>query len=238
MVRSIILICFISFISLFNSGFGQDSKTGEARFLVEVDNGYFEILVNDTMLLKIYKCNLPVGKHSAKIWSPGYIQNVVDFQVFEDSITQVHVNMAVSNERKQFEADYKDYRMKFHKSFTVPGSISLGFALATGTMMIRGYGLKQTILDHVDSYHLSGSYSDAVFYRDEIERNNVKYNRTRIWYYSLLGLTAASIGTTIYTFKKFKKNNPEPKLNSESPFKDKFSLQITPFGCRMIIPIG
>lgn len=230
---TIFLICISS-----AHAFSQEAKLGEARFMVNVDNGYFEILINDTMLVKQYKVQLPQGKHSAKVWSPGYITSQVDFEVFNDSVTNNYVEMAVSNERKQFEEDYKAYRMEFHKSLTVPACTTLGMALTSGVLMTRGYTLKKTILSDVESYHLSANYKDANFYRNEIDLNNKKYNRTRIGFYSFLGLTAASLGTTIFTYSRFKKTSQEPKLNAESPFKDKFSFYLTPYGGLMRITIG
>ena len=188
--------------------------------------------------MKQYKFALPEGEYKAKVWSPGYIVNEVQFKVFKDSVTDVHVNMAISNGRKDFETSYKDYRMNFHKSLSVPGGITLGLALTTGTLMARGYALKNKIQSDIISYHKAASYIDAKNYRDLIDSNNKKYNRTRFCYYSFLGLTAASLGTTIFTYTRFKRNNPEPTYKPESPFKNKSSLIITPFGFRWVINIG
>jgi hypothetical protein len=235
MKRISLIFTFCFYLS---NSFSQQEHIGHANFLVDVDNGYFEILVNDTMLVKNFKVTLPVGKHVAKVWSPGYITREVDFEVYKDSTTQNYVKMAISNERKQFESDYKDYRMKFHKSLTVPGTLTLGLALTSSALMIRGYDLRKQILNDIELYHASGSYNDAVYFRNEVETNDKKYDRTRIMFYSFLGLSAASLGTTIYTYTKFKRNNTEPTFNPESPFKEKYSLQVTPFGCRLVIPIG
>ena len=139
------------------SGFSQDNDSvparkerkqlaeneGMVKFLVDVDNGYFEVLVNDTLWLRQYKDTLPAGKYEAKVWSPGYVIHPIDFEIKAGEVTEKFVNMVFTNDRQKFEADYKAYRMNFHKSFTVPASVSLGISLWTGYHMIRSYDLRK-----------------------------------------------------------------------------------------------
>ncbi|MCB9224125.1 MAG: hypothetical protein H6582_08125 [Crocinitomicaceae bacterium] len=232
------LVVFLIALSMSMVGSAQDTDKGQVKFLVDVDNGYFEIMIDDTMFLKLFKCDLELGKHSAKIWSPGYITNQVDFEVFKDSTTEVLVNMAISNERKQFEADYKSYRMDFHKSITIPGYTTLGLGLATTGFLIAAYDTRRQVYADIDSYNYSASYIDAVKFKSDVLANNQKYNRLRYTYYTFLGLTAASLGTTIYTSVKFKRNRKEPTFNPDSPFKTSSTLYISPFGVSWLINIG
>ncbi|MBD3638222.1 MAG: hypothetical protein HUJ25_12790 [Crocinitomicaceae bacterium] len=204
---------------------------GDVHFLVDVDNGYFEIVIDDTMYLKLYKCQLPPGHHTAKIWSPGYVTNLVEFDVYKDSLTRKYVKMVISNERQQFESDYKEYRMKFHKSLTVPLSLTLASALTSGAFMINSYTTRKKVFQDIDLYFSAPSYQEAVLHKANMEEHNAKYNRQRIIFYSTLGLTAAALGTTIYTYRQFKKNNSEPEFYAPSPFKDKFSWYATPLSC-------
>ncbi|MEX1003087.1 MAG: hypothetical protein WDZ35_13295 [Crocinitomicaceae bacterium] len=222
-----LFIGFLFFV-LCHISIAQDK--GEVQFLVEVDNGYFEIVIDDTLYLKKYKTQLPVGKHKAKVWSPGYVTSVVSFEIEKDQVTRKHVKMAISNERIQYESDYKDYRMKFHKSLTIPASFTLATSLTSTYLIMKAYDKKKKILSDINSYHLAATYKDVVFYKDRIHSYNEKYNRQRIAFYTTLGISGALLGTTIYTYLRFKKNNREPQLNSESPFKDRFSLQIAPTG--------
>ena len=221
-----------------NSGDSIKSNTpidtanmGYVRFLVDVDNGYFEIVIDDTMYLKKYKCKLPVGHHKAKIWSPGYVIREVDFDIEKNQTVDKYVPMVISNGRQEYERDYKAYRMKFHKSFTLPFSISLGLAITSGSFMVSAYTMRQQIFSDIDLYFKAPSYSEATFYKNSIEQNNQKYNRRRVLFYTTLGLTVASVATTCITFAKFNRNNEEPTLDATSPFKDKFSMSISPFGC-------
>ena len=235
------LICAFFLLVLASISFAQenpDSSTvkvpvdqGYARFLVDVDNGYFEIVIDDTMYLKLYKTALPPGHHKAKIWSPGYVMNVVEFDIEKDKTTDVYVSMALSNDKLAFEEEYKDYRMKFHKSLTVPLSLTLAMGLTSSAYMITAYIMRQRVYEDIDLYFMAPTYSEAVDIKNSIAVNNRKYNTRRIMFYSTLGLTVAGIGATIYTFKRFNKNNSEPQYIEPSPFKDKFSMNVSPFGC-------
>lgn len=210
---------------------GLNDSLGFVRFLVDQDNGYFEIVIDDTMYIKKYKCALPAGHHKAKIWSPGYIINVVEFDIIAGKTINQYVPMAVSNGRQEFEREYKDYRMAFHRSFTVPLSITLGLALTSVSYMTTAYISKNRVYDGIDLYFSAPTYFEAIELRNSIHENNRKYNLRRVCFYTSLGLTVASLTTTIFTFRKFNKNYTEPELNDPSPFKDKFSLGLSPFGC-------
>jgi hypothetical protein len=213
-------------------------ETGTVKFLVDVDNGYFEIVIDDTTYLKNYKTNLAEGHHYAKIWSPGYITTELEFDVEKGQTTEKYVKMAISNERQVYESDYKEYRMRFHKSLTVPVSVSLASALATTTYMLLAYDKKKEVLTDVDSYHAAPSYSETAFYKARLTEGYRRYNNLRAGFYTTLTFTALAIGTTIFTYNRFKKKNTEPKLKSESPFKDKFSLRVSPFGAQLIFNVG
>jgi hypothetical protein len=235
-----LLIIFLSFLLINNiiaQNMPEDSLSidavdqGDVRFLVDVDNGYFEIVIDDTMYRKIYRTTLEVGHHKAKVWSPGYVSTIVEFDIKKNQVTDTYVKMAISNNRQEFEREYKAYRMQFHKSLTVPLSITLATALTSGAIMMSAYSLKQKIFEDIDLYFAAPTYEETIFYKDRIALNNTKYNRRRIIFYSGLGLTAAAVGTTIFTYTRFKKNTDEPRLISPSPFKDKFSWFVSPFGC-------
>ena len=212
--------------------------TGVAKFLVDVDNGYFEILIDDSLYLKNYKTNLIPGSHTAKVWSPGYITTEVSFEVKAGETTETYVEMAISNNRQKFEADYSAYRLRFHKSLTIPASVTLASTLTTGTFMILAYDRRRQILKDIDGYHASPEYSQVEDFKERIAANNRKYNNYRIGYYIGSGLSILSLATTIYTYTKFKRNNVEPVLNSESPFKERFSLRVSPLSFGLTYKIG
>ncbi len=230
---------YITFLILFfslSNGYGQD--TGIVKFLVDVDNGYFEIVMNDTIYLKRYKDTLPVGNYSAKIWSPGYVLTETNFTIEKDKVTEQYVEMAKSNERLSFEKDYGEYRMNFHKRLTIPATATLVTSLTTAYFMMRAFDLKKSIVADMDLYSATSSTSEITDLKLRIDNSNKRYNRNRFGYYISGGLSALLLGGTIYSYVNFKRNYTEPVLNSESPFKDRFSFSPTFYGGRLTFTFG
>ena len=176
MILKRIILSFVLLMSCYS--FSQDK--GVIKFLVDVDNGYFEIVINDTIFLKRYKDTLPVGNYTAKIWSPGYVINETDFVIEKDKTTETYVPMAKSNGRIQYESDYIDYRMQFHKSLTIPVTATLITSLATGWFMMRSFDLKKDVGADVELYSKSSVTSEIAEIKLRIDENNRKYNRNRI----------------------------------------------------------
>lgn len=214
---------------------GQDK--GIVKFLVDVDNGYFEIELNDSLLLKRYKDTLPVGKYNAKVWSPGYVVTNVSFSIEKDKTTELYVQMAKNNDFIDYENNYQVYRNQFHKNYTVPISASLLSAITTGAFMVRSYSLKKKLSEDIDQYYKSPITAEIEEIKARITANNRKYNVNRTGFYVNGGITLALIGGTVWSIRKFNKNYTEPVYNKESPFKDKYSFQINPFGCSFVLHI-
>src|SRR5688500_4260958 len=78
-------------LSSFFTESARAQNKGEVKFLVDNQNGYFEILVDDTLLIKRYKDSLTAGVHKAQIWSFGYDVKDVEFTVAADTTTEVYV---------------------------------------------------------------------------------------------------------------------------------------------------
>ncbi len=230
-----ILITTIALIFVSGSSFSQG--TGIVRFFVDVDNGYFEIEINDTMWLRRYKDTLPAGDYSAKVWSPGYVVAPIDFTIVEGMVTEKHVKMAKNNDFVDYELKYKAYRMQFHKQFTVPLSVTLASTITTGVFMVNAYNTKKQINTDIDLYYKSPVSQEIDEIKLRISDNNQKYNRQRTAFYINTGFTFAFIGGTIWSYMNFNKNYTEPTYSKESPFKDKFSMNLTPYGCSFSIKI-
>ena len=224
--KSISLLILLLVVQI---GFAQ--KTGTVKFFVDVDNGYFEIEINDTMLLKRYKDTLPAGTYSAKVWSPGYIVTPISFDVVAGKTTEKHIVMAKNADFIRYELDYKKYNREFHKHFTVPLTLTLVSAISSGLLMVNTYSLKKTLTTDIAAYYKSPYPLEIDGLKADIVSNNRKYNINRNAFYVNTGITAFLIGGSIWSYINFKKNYTEPTYNKDSPFKDKYSLNITPFGC-------
>ena len=218
-------------------GFSQNDNTGMIRFFVNVDNGYFEIEINDTMLLKRYKDTLPAGSYTAKVWSPGYVLNRIEFTIAAGKTVEKHVNMVKNNNFIQYEQDYKAYRMQFHKQFTAPLSLTIASSISTGVFMVNAYNNKKKVLADIELYNLSPVTTEIGEIKLRIAENNKKYNRQRTAFYINSGFTFLMIGGTIWSYLNFNKNYAEPDYTKDSPFKDKFSLNLTPYGCSLALKL-
>jgi len=223
------LILFFS-ILVFNTLESYSQENGIVKFFVEVDNGYFEIEINDTMLLKRYKDTLPAGDYTAKVWSPGYVVNRIDFTVVAGATTEKHVEMAKNNNYLKYEQDYRTYRLQFHKQFTIPLSVSLASAITSVAFGIRAFDTRRQLVTDVDLYNKTPITSAVLELKTRIDEGNRRFNRQRTAFYINTGFTVAFIGTTIFSYINFNKNYTEPVFDKESPFKDKFSFNFTPYG--------
>jgi|GEM_PF-2661493 len=225
-------ILLILAINQHSTSLAQDQ--GVVKFLVDVDNGYFEIEINDSMLLKRYKDTLPVGEYKAKIWSPGYVVTPVSFTIEKDKTTELYVVMAKNNDYLAYEENYSAYRNQFHKNYTAPLSLTLVSTITTGAFMARAYSLRKRIYTDIEAYYNSPITSELDEITLRIEDANKKYNFNRNAFYINGGITLALIGGTIWSIKRFNQNYIEPVFNKESPFKEKYSFQINPFECKLV----
>ncbi len=215
--------------------FAQD--TGVIKFLVDVDNGYFEIELNDSLLLKRYRDTLPVGNYNAKIWSPGYVVKPISFEIKKNEVTDLYVEMAKNNDYLQYETDYKAYRTQFHKNYTAPISLTLLSSLSTGLFMVKSFSYRKLITEDIDLYYKSPTTNELDAIKLRVNSNNQKYNRMRTAFYINGGVTMGLIGATIWSIRHFNENYTEPVYNKDSPFASKYSLNFTTNGCGLFFHI-
>ena len=230
------VICSVFTFCLITAAFGQEK--GQVKFLVDVDNGYFEIVINDTLYLKRYKDSLKPGFYRAKVWSPGYITTDVEFEIESAKTTEVEVTMAASNDFMQYEYDYKAYRHEFHKSLTLPGSLTLFTLCYSGATMLQMYKHRQLTTEHITSYQVSSDVQEIQLIKENIALSNKKFLRNRVFFYSGLVTSGILAGITAYTYNRFLKNNSEPTFNKDSPFADKFSILPNYNGLTLRLKLG
>ena len=216
------LTFLISFFVLSSYSFAQEK--GQVRFLVNVDNGYFEVVINDTLYLKKFKDSLPAGNYKAEIWSPGYVTENTEFTIESGKTTDVELTPVHNNNFTQYEYDYKEYRNKFHKSLTVPLSVTIASALYSGTVMLRMYNFRKATSEELTLYDLSSSSSEVVQIKERINMLNDKFTYNRSLFYTGSVLTTLFAGYTIVSYLRFKRRYKEPTYNQDSPFKDRFTF--------------
>ncbi len=211
---------------------------GVIRFLVDVDNGYFEVLVNDSLLIKRYMDTLPEGNYSATVWSPGYTPMPFHFIVEAGKINTQHLTLHHNTAKIDFVNSYREYRNKFHTSVTLPGCLTLANTLISGSFMIAAFDIRKKVVEDVALYQQAALNSEVNDIKLRVEKNNLRYSVYRGIFYTGTGFSLALLGTTIYTALRFKRRNAEPVYLDQSPWHDRFSFQVSPFGCRLQFNIG
>lgn len=227
---SIVFMCAISFSNLLLS---QD--TGVVKFQIDNDNGYFEVLINDTLLVKKYAETLPVGSYKAQVWSYGYDVADFEFKVDKDKVTETYVKLERSTPYGAYQEAYKNYRLKFHKSITLPITSTLVVGLTSGFIMLKGYDLRKKITSDINDYSITSNSAEIDALKLRVEENNRKYNRLRTGFYISSGFAVLGIATSIYTSIRFKRNNQEPTYSKQSPFMNKVGLGFSADGCTITL---
>lgn len=225
----------VFFLLLSISAFGQ--QKAPVKFFIDNENGYFEILVDDTLLIKRYKDSLTVGEHNLKVWSYGYDISELTVTILPEQLNEVHVKLNRSESYNAYGESYDRYRKKFHKNVTVPVSVTIAMGITSSIFMINAYDLKKKIETDIVNYSLSSETEEIAEIKSRIFSNNQKYNQARYTYYITGGLFIGGVITSIYTAIKFKRNNIEPVLNKQSPFEQKTSLHFTGNGVSLILKI-
>ena len=104
--------------------------------------------------------------------------------------------------------------------------------------MLKAYDLQKLIHNDIDLYSQATVASQVNEIKDRVEKNNRNYNILRTSFYVGSGVTLFMLGTTIWSYSHFKKNNQEPVFKPNRPWADKFSMQVSPFGCRIQWKLG
>jgi hypothetical protein len=237
-LSNIKLTYILGFMLLICTSSSMAQNKEAVKFLVDNENGYFEILLDDSLLIKRYKDSLTVGQHKAQVWSYGYDTKEIEFAVEPGKTNEVYVKLDRSAAFGAYESSYAVYRLKFHKAVTIPISTSLALSLTSGAFMINAYNLRKTILVDINNYSQTTIPDEIALIKNRVEENNRKYNFSRTGFYITGGLALAGIGTSIYTAIKFRRSNSAPTYSKESPFSDKVCLQFTGTGFAFQIKLG
>lgn len=224
---------FATFFAL--SASSSFSQTGIIKFAVDVDNGYFEILINDTLLLKQYKDTLPAGDYSAVVWSPTYVAQEIDFKVTEGMDAMLHVKMVRSDEYLTYAKSQAVFYKKKQSLVKRPAIISSMLTIGTATSFIwlmQKDKQRQELLLNYDNMKEVLKLNN---YKDEYETVENHYNLARTFFYVGTGLTLASIITSVFTIRNFnqKFKHNRPVYSDGSPWQDRFSINVGVKSCSL-----
>jgi hypothetical protein len=190
------------------------------------------------MLLKRYIDTLVEGNYRAAIWSPGYNTTNVNFAITPGKISTVNVSMTHNSSKTEFEKTYREYRKAFHRSATLPASLTLANTLISCSFMMVAYDIRVKIHQDIALYDKATTAVEVNTIKQRVEENNFKYNVYRSVFYTGSTISVLMLATTVYTAIRFKKRNTEPVYRDQSPWHDRFSMGITPYGCKIKFNFG
>jgi hypothetical protein len=219
-------LTLISCFFLSTISFSQDK--GVIRFAVDVDNGYFEILLNDTLLIKQYRDTLPIGHYDGVVWSSGYEAKEISFDVGPGENGMLHVKMKHNQAFFDNIQESISYDKKRHLFKHVPVAV-IFLGLATSAVTTHFLRKSRDALDlEALKYGSIGSLWAIRQYKANFITQEKGYNRLRTLFYGGIIVSATTFVGAIFTFRYFNKNIHYSNLRENSPWNDKFSLNFGP----------
>lgn len=201
------------------------AQNGIIKFMIEQENGYFEVLINDTLLLKTYKDTLPVGKYRAQIWSKGYEIMDTSF-IIKENIETIHFQKLKRTSEYYSQIKERVLRNK-KKTIYVRPSIFLSVATATTAIVFGASASNQlkSINLFIEDYKKLKSLAQVQIFKSELLNMQNRFNKTRSIFYTSLTLSGLFTGMAIYGNHLLNKRYPYKELNFKpSPFVDKISF--------------
>lgn len=202
------------------------SQTGIVKFGVEVDNGYFEILINDTLLLKRYKDTLPAGNYTAKVWSPTYETKEIEFNVVEGQSQNLHVKMRKTDAYLEYFSNRLTWDRKKQIQVNNPIIITSLFAVSTITFQRFIVHFNNKMVDMYSEYGAQKEVFKLKNYKRNFTALETNYNRFRSYFYGSLALTSVSAVTGFFTIRNFRKKykGKRPYYKDASPWQNRVSF--------------
>ena len=211
-------------------GINSNAQTGQIKFAVEVDNGYFEILLNDTLLLKKYKDTLPVGFYEATVWSPSYLPKDFKFEINEGDNKSLYLKL----DRNPDYIDFVRKDVEWDKKRNRLARLPVGLTVTSGIFTIVSHQFlahqHRKLNENLAEYRAANGVFQLQLYKENFAPIEKNYNRLRTAFYSGVTVTSALAVMTVFTrwhFHKHYKYNV-PSYQDHSPWHDRFTWHIGP----------
>ena len=228
---------FLLFLLLSLSLYSHSQKTGIIRFAIEVDNGYFEIFLNDTLLEKRYKDTLPVGHYEGTIWSPTYKTKDISFDILEGDNGKFHTKL------EHNEAYYEDikasinYDKKRNLYKRLPVFLIVTGLITSGVVYPFLSKSRDIIDDRISRYSELSLPSYIRNFKTSFIQYENQYNTRRAIFYSGIGISCSAFVASFFSFRYFNRNFSYSNLKETSPWADRFSFYFTGSSTGFIIKI-
>jgi hypothetical protein len=218
----------IVFIQLF--AFGQSDQSlvqiafpHENRYEIRIDNN------------EIYDTNsfyLSHGIHTVEIWN-ACMEKIIDtIAVGKGNFNTFRYKAEVSKEYHSFKNDLTKYRLRQFDHIVLPISLMIGSFCGAGYFLKQGRSQYDDLIQLKSMYETTSNSNYLLDYESNFTAINQRYNNTRAFYYTFLGLSAISTVYTIFGINRFRRNTKRPINNLYlSPFTQKnyaLLFQISP----------
>lgn len=217
---------FFATVLLLTSASANCQEKGIIRFAVEVDNGYFEILVNDTLLIKSYKDTLPYGEYQAVVWSPTYEPRSISFIVNAPDNETVHIKMKRKQSYLSSIQSENTLQTKRKVMLHLPVTLSVCSFVGAGVSWVFLNKNRKILQEELPKYGTIQSVIDLREYKENFAKAERNYNTSRAIFYSGIAIGAASTIFSIWSSRYLKKNFKRTQYKDHSPWHDRFSWRI------------
>ena len=208
MLRHIIIVFLVVFLGLTSS-----LKTfAQTAFFNFPSNGSYEIRVDHNEVYTTNKFELGLGNHTIEIWSPG-IELINDtVLVRNDFLPRYDYSVLVDTNFLNMKKDLQYFKSKRFISKVFPVVLNIGLGVGAYFQYRKAKSQYNELVDLSSLYETSSSPNFLGDYKFLFVKKNKIYNRSRTFFYTLVGAAVATSAFTIFTYRMFNKNNVKPNL--------------------------
>ena len=205
---------------------------GTIRFGIEldeqmdIDKRYFEIQLEDTLLINQSIVELPTGLYEGFIWSPGFETQEIQFEIKPNENTDLLMKMERTVEYLAYRQEMPLYLKKGKRFKRAPLIFMVLCAGGTIFATERMTSFQRKLFQGEYDYQYTTSVRNMILLKDEMRLNTIKYNQYRTFFYTGLAATGVALIGSIWSARYFKRKIPKPYYNKESPFQNKLGLEI------------
>ena len=210
-----VIILFVQFFA-----FGQTDRSlvtiafpNENRYEIRIDNN--EIYDTNTFYLSN-------GIHTVEIWN-ACMEKIIDtIAVGKGNFNTFRYNAKVSKGYLSFKNNQSKYRVRQFDHIVLPISLMIGSFCGAGFFLKQGRTQHDDLIQLKLIYETTSNSNYLLDYESNFLATNQRYNKTRVFYYTFLGLSAITTAYAIFGIKRFRQNIKRPINNSYvSPFTQK-----------------
>jgi hypothetical protein len=175
------------------------------KFYINQQFGVFEILLNDTIIIKHWRANLKPGAYKGQVWAPHYETSDISFVVEDGQETKVYVTLQKTTYLSEFESKLEEYYAKQRVLFSNPIVVSMFFTAASLTTYGIATKTKGRLKKIEDLYRVSTDPGEIFNLKNEYVRLSGVYDKQYRAQTILFGLTSVVYIISVKLILEFRK---------------------------------